>query len=121
MVQTLCNAVGIYKNGKGLFDDEEAYLDSIMNTKSKGLVASELIKVYPNPAQDKVTIEFENVLLLDAQFELMDLSGRVILTKTLSQGSSSTTLKLPQIVDGLYTYKIVTQNGKAYNGKLIKH
>jgi hypothetical protein len=119
--KVICNAVGVFKNGKGLFDDEEAYLDSIMNTKSKGLVASELIKVYPNPTHDKVTIEFEVELLADAQFELMDLSGRVILTKTLTKGISSTTLKLPQIADGLYTYKIALPNGKAYNGKLIKN
>ena len=33
----------------------------------------------------------------------------------------STTLKLPQIADGLYTYKIVMPKGKAYNGKLIKN
>lgn len=119
--KVICNSVGVFKNGKGLFDDEEAYLDSIMNTNSKGLVASELIKVYPNPAQDKVTIEFENVLLSDAQFELMDLSGRVILTKTLPKGSSSTTIKLPKIADGLYTYKITMLHGKPYNGKLIKN
>ena len=33
----------------------------------------------------------------------------------------STTIKLPLIADGLYTYKIAMPHGKAYNGKLIKN
>lgn len=119
--KVICNAIGVFKNGKGLFDDEEAYLDSIMNVKTNGLVEADVIKVYPNPSQDKVTIEFENILELDALFELMDLSGRVILTKILPQGTRSTIHELPQIADGLYTYKIVIHNGKTYNGKLIKN
>ena len=119
--KVICNAIGVFKNDKGLFDDEEAYLDSIMNVKINGLVASELIKVYPNPATETVTIEFESIIKHNAQFELLDLSGRVVMKEILLKGTKSNKLKLPTIANGLYTYKIIFDNTNTYNGKLIKN
>lgn len=75
-----------------------------------------LVKVYPNPAQDKLIIKspvdgIQSLLLSDSQ-------GKVLINRTLNKTSDLTLAELPK---GLYLLKLVNSQGqivKTY--KIIK-
>jgi hypothetical protein len=68
---------------------------------------NENIKLYPNPAKDKVyldTPQHENT-----EIEIMGLDGRTIQHTSLQ--SISTPVDLKGLVNGVYMVKIITRNG----------
>lgn len=113
----LCNAVGVYKNGKGLFDDEEAYLDSLLNTNSRNISK---IKLYPNPVGTELNIAFSTPTESNGLFELFDMAGRAVFSKPIPKGMVNIKMALPDLANGLYTYRINYNSGELYYGKLIK-
>ena len=63
----------------------------------KGLV------VYPNPADDYITIRYEKLVKGDVFAELTDLTGQAIMSKEVRQGTSQqTVLDLTDVKNGLY-------------------
>jgi len=64
------------------------------------------INVFPNPAQDRVTIEGVNLEEGDV-VTLTDLSGKVVLSQTLTSGS----LDISQLNQGLYIVSVRSDNG----------
>jgi len=72
----------------------------------------------PNPATGKVSILFTNMQMYTTSVSFFDISGRQVLTHSLSPGESEVNISnLPQ---GLYIVKAM-QNGKTYTGKLEKN
>jgi len=73
------------------------------------------VKVYPNPVQDRMTLEWGGET---AQFTLSDALGRCVLQGILRKGNN--VFDLGRLPAGLYVYSIV-QGGKAGRaGKIIK-
>jgi hypothetical protein len=72
-----------------------------------------LIQVYPNPATNYVFVR--SPIKENGVFELQNLLGESILKVTIKE--NITTIKLPSLAYGMYTYKIIYQN-EIYNGKL---
>lgn len=68
-------------------------------------------KVFPNPASDKLTITFEAVNL-NYTIELLDLTGRIILTNEYLNLSGSQEISIPVtgVSSGNYIVKISTEN-----------
>ncbi|MBR9921869.1 MAG: T9SS type A sorting domain-containing protein [Bacteroidetes bacterium] len=97
-------------------------LDSVgvdIATPVKEITNSGLVKVSPNPAQDKIQISFpESFNLGESQFRLMDQTGKIVLEKTLPPFAEAE-INLP-VSDGLYLYQITDSEGNQYTGKLIK-
>jgi Secretion system C-terminal sorting domain/Fibronectin type III domain len=77
----------------------------------------ETIKVYPNPAQDKINVDYpvgtENVNLL-SQF------GTLISTKSVDKNSTTTDLNLSGLPSGMYFISAVNQSNKITK-KIIKN
>ena len=97
-----------------------AQLQSCMMTVeevSSGPAAAQ-IKVYPNPAVDKVTFEVPNELNELLQFQLFDLSGRLILERSVDGFPFH--LSIEGIEKGTYIYHFNDINGfTLYSGQLI--
>lgn len=74
------------------------------------------VQVYPNPAQESVTIELSQKE--EAEFVLFDITGRVVLTQKLRQPKE--TFSLANVAKGMYFYRIQSEKGILPNGKLIK-
>ncbi len=74
----------------------------------------EELKVYPNPARESVFIDLSGSKT-DAVFELYDLTGRRIITRTIS-GSSQVTLD--GLREGLYLYIITMPGQHRFSRKL---
>ena len=71
--------------------------------------------VFPNPAKDQVTVQVEGELSDDARYQLIDLTGKVILNGSIQ--STVTTIQLSQIASGQYLLNVVN-NGKSSVQKL---
>ena len=75
------------------------------------------IKVFPNPTQDFIIIEF-NEFLENTDFLLYDLSGRVI--KQAKINSSETRLNLKEYASGSYILKLMLNKDPIQNFKIRK-
>ncbi len=75
------------------------------------------IKIYPNPASDFCTIEFPEFLNKPASLSVIDASGRVVNTLTLTQQNQ--VLNLQQYSKGMYFLKIEKDAVHYYQKLLI--
>lgn len=78
-----------------------------------------VLKTYPNPVNDQVTIEMAVAEAGDAQLLLLDISGAVVMNKTISlePGIQPIIVDLQHLPSGIYAYRI-NMGGVAYPGKL---
>jgi hypothetical protein len=88
---------------------------SPLDATSVSETMKEELKVYPNPARESVFIDLSG-FNTDAVFELFDLTGKRIITRTLS-GSSQVTLD--GLREGLYLYNLTMAGQSRFSGKLV--
>lgn len=72
------------------------------------------IKIYPNPASDKIFVEGINQENLNAEF--ITLEGRVILNKNLNSDNS---IDISGLNSGIYFVTIKSNQNKIYTQKII--
>ncbi|MBW6478910.1 MAG: T9SS type A sorting domain-containing protein [Bacteroidales bacterium] len=74
------------------------------------------VNVYPNPAGGSFNISVypEN---LPVVFELVDVSGRVVLRKNLENNLE--TADVSSLSRGFYLYRITGKSGKTHTGRVI--
>ncbi len=80
-------------------------------TTGIGEVASVVLAIYPNPATDILTIE---TAATGSDITITDLSGRVVLTATATDGN--TTLNISHLSAGTYMVRVET-NGERGEGR----
>lgn len=70
--------------------------------------SNSLLNLYPNPASDKLNVDFLAEHDTQLQVEVMDLTGRVVLTTTqaVPNGPSTFGLQLPDLRNGMYLLRI---------------
>jgi len=110
---TLVNPLG----GQGI---AYYYIDDISLTKCSGIRIDEMeneehLRLYPNPASDKLTIESK---MQNAKIEIRDVLGQMVYrTKAIA---ASSTIDVSMLSKGVYFISL--QNGKqTINKKFIKH
>ena len=87
----------------------------VMNNKSY----ADIVKVYPNPANELLNLVFDNELSKEAIFELYDFSGKLIISKTIKPKTVLNTINLTKAIDGIYFYKLYTANEILAKSKLV--
>lgn len=115
----ICNNAGVFKNGKGLFDDEDSLLQNLSGAGTKEIkhiLHDNDIIVYPNPTTGILNISYQ--LNKDATFILYDIVGREIMKTTLSAKNNKATIELKNTPIGIYTYSIKDENNINKVGKL---
>jgi hypothetical protein len=115
VVQTLSNAVGVYKNGKGLFDDENAALESGFGLTT--LSSFNHLKLYPNPFDNNLIIEYNN----GSTLVVYDVIGRQVKEVILPSNQNKVHITLNELSTGVYTYKQLINGVQSATGKLIKN
>ena len=73
-------------------------------------------KIYPNPARNKLHIEFNEPLLNPAEINLFNLTGKQVLSSIISGNS---TIDISNLPSGVYVYSI-NSGDVISRGKLIK-
>ena len=72
------------------------------------------LSVYPNPANEQVTISFDLVNATSVTVKLVDLAGRevaIVTEQTLVRGLNNISIPVSTIQNGLYFVKVETANG----------
>jgi len=91
------------------------------NTESIDFVKAQdsLLRVYPNPAQNRVNFEFSNIIG-QLRLELINMEGKIVLSQVWSERESlSQEINIRQLPPGLYYYRL-RFSGETRLGKLIK-
>lgn len=89
---------------------------SIKANKAAGLVAS----VFPNPASEFASFRIESPIEGNSRLVVYDITGKVKHTETIT--SKMRIVDVRQWEDGIYIYRIFTDNNPSQTGKLIiKH
>lgn len=79
------------------------------------------IRVYPNPAQDVVTIAFDTPQNTPYTITLLDITGKALFSKIakgISAGSNYK-LDLSGLAKGVYTMRLATDKGHSINKQII--
>ena len=88
-------------------------IDTELSTPS---FTASAFSVYPNPANDVVTIEAGNTILA-SNAAIYDISGKLLLHYPLD-ATAQNTLSIGELPSGLYLLQITDINGAGYNYKL---
>ena len=87
-------------------------------TAVNDLIAEKAIAIFPNPTKGIVTVEIKDYSVqMQAEFRLMDLSGRTIINRKAS--SNIQTFDLSRLAAGTYLMQICI-NGETVVWKIIK-
>jgi hypothetical protein len=88
-----------------------------INTTSTSAISDEnYFKIFPNPTNSD--IEIINTINYQCEFELYDISGKMVL-KTELQAFENKILPIKRISQGIYIYKIKNKTTKVQEGKII--
>jgi len=79
-----------------------------------------IIKIYPNPTRDELTIDFGSSQDKTCILKLFDVPGKTIFSKILDQSMGKVTLSLKDIPNGIYVCRIMdNSNNILYRDKLL--
>ena len=77
------------------------------------------ISIYPNPANDHVNIEISSSLVSNHTIvEITDALGKLVMQETL--GSEVTRININKLEEGVYFFKVTTNNQTVKVGKVVK-
>jgi hypothetical protein len=72
--------------------------------------------IYPNPAQDAVSINFQNANRL----EVLNLLGQTVYSENI-EGMTSTIMNTTRLVNGVYFVKLYTSKGNGLHKLVVSH
>lgn len=98
-------------------------LDAVGVMYLKGFPASvrnaeKLFRVYPNPATEVFVINTTDSKLINANYSLIDMTGKVIVQGVLTSGN--TTVDIRTLSTGVYNFIIIDSNGKKWVERVTK-
>jgi PKD repeat protein len=89
--------------GNNFFLDDINVYNSFVGVNETTWNAS-LVKVYPNPVNERLTVDLSNVISTDFALQLIDISGRVVMNRQNIQKNCE--LDVRQLTKGLYFLRI---------------
>jgi hypothetical protein len=99
--------------------DGNEYPETCPTGYRSNLINEPDIGIYPNPARNKIIIEFSQALTENATINLMDPAGKVVYSAKYKQSiPSNLTLDLSEFTKGLYFLRI-RQDSNVWIEKLI--
>ena len=67
------------------------------------------VKIYPNPASNFITVEYED-LAENAAVEMFDAQGKRVMRRQLDKGGFASTLDVQNLLGGLYMVRVTSDN-----------
>lgn len=103
---------GVYANRKvtSITEPVTVYTPNVSSNPDM-LSNSQAMIVFPNPAEDFAVVQTRELNRSDLQVELFDLSGRLIQTKQILQGSTFCIFDLQTLYSGVYNIRISDGTG----------
>jgi hypothetical protein len=76
------------------------------------------LRIYPNPAQVKqITLDFQNSEMMEIR--LINIAGKELITKNMDFGTSTYTLQLDEVPNGIYFVRVKTTENRIVVKKLV--
>lgn len=91
--------------------------DTVVGLQENALLQRQL-NLFPNPAKNQVTLQFEVKPTEQVLFHLYNLQGQLISTRRLNNGSKHS-IPLNNLPTGLYLYQLKDRQGRFRGGKLM--
>lgn len=85
------------------------------NTGKKAIELGEFIKIYPNPASDKLNVEVENNDI--TEISVTNVNGQVLLKHRLT--SEKTSIDLSSLPNGIYFINSLRNNVAVSTNKIV--
>lgn len=96
------------------------YYINVLTTGTNVLINSSSFKVFPNPVNELINIEFDKELnSKDYKIIIFELTGKEILSRSLL--NEKTVINLKNIDQGIYIYSISNDQNIYHVGKIIKN
>lgn len=80
-------------------------------------VATVNIKIYPNPAEDRVQLSFNKERV--NQLNIINLQGKIVLTKEIQEITNQINLDISKLNNGIYFLELILDENRKYQKKLI--
>ena len=71
----------------------------------------DLVKIYPNPAKDYITLDCSSFKGTVSQVNLINMQGIGVFTQAVASTSEVNSISLPALAAGVYTLQLVTNQG----------
>jgi hypothetical protein len=81
-------------------------------------VSTETVKLFPNPAQTQVTVEYVLQNATGASLRIYDATGRIMLQNALVGDAASTSIDISAWAPGIYMVSVFNAQGRAQTVKL---
>ncbi|MBS1525535.1 MAG: T9SS type A sorting domain-containing protein [Bacteroidetes bacterium] len=78
----------------------------------------EVVKVYPNPALNKVTVSYH--FTSDGVVQIMDITGHLVATNNLSAAKQEEVIDVSGFSPGMYLYRVMQNDLPISSGRIIK-
>jgi hypothetical protein len=80
---------------------------------------NDIVKLYPNPAKNEITIEFNYLIEENILFELYDVLGNKVMCRQLLRNNNKVNVSTKNLNQGIYFYKIILNNNIIASDKLV--
>lgn len=110
----LLNNGGQFNNKAGYFVDN-IYLAECDSTVGVDEYLKEEIKIYPNPAQDYVSVDVP-AAYKDLHLSIYNLTGQLITQKQITHSQQ---IPISELVNGMYIFVVAANSKPLYQGKFI--
>jgi len=79
------------------------------------------INLYPNPAGEKLNIEFYSEKATSVQFLVINQTGQIMieLSRDISSGNNKTAVNTSELTNGYYTLKMIAEDGTSVRQRFI--
>ena len=106
---------GIIQDGGDVFIKNKLVYPDISSIKDVVAKGTESIRIYPNPAQDRIILKQPNVI----HVSIINISGQVVLEKSFDNVVNPT-VEISELENGLYIIKSVGDGNNVQAGKFLK-
>ena len=85
------------------------------------IISNDILSVYPNPAKDRIFVQFTNNYKLPIQFEIVNTLGEAVLTNTIldSNNANLYVIHIDQLSAGVYYIKAKDKENKTTIAKFV--
>ncbi|MEL7534295.1 MAG: T9SS type A sorting domain-containing protein, partial [Bacteroidota bacterium] len=111
--------------GKGVFQVETSPLWSGLldpTALREGGFAERLdpeLRIYPNPANDELNLDFGQALADDLQIRLLDMQGRPVQQRSLNPGKAFYKVDLQKLSAGMYYLELYNRENSIHRQKIV--
>ncbi len=83
-------------------------------------VSNDWIKVFPNPTESSVQVEYFIENIADAELVVTDILGKTVYTTAVAYNTTQLTIDMSAYTDGMYFVNIITDDGVKMSSKVVK-